>query len=253
MGPGRLDRRVDAGGSPFELSAPAEPAVAPADVRPADPRPEIPAPQPLPAAAPSPLGSRGSFYFLLIAFGVAAVGWPWRRAGTEDWLAACVGASAAPLLLTFGERLGAARRAVGVGLWLASLVCVYIYALGRGAAAWTLETLIAGGFGVVATGGAVYLGYWGVDVEEAIWSRTLAPTGAVLIAAAALTWSSPDAHSWTQALAAEAARSWAAFYSTEGLWRWGGLMALACALVATRRLRTGGKASPNDRRLNWTA
>ncbi len=244
---------VDSSGSPFRLSAPLEPAVAPADVPAAEAPVQPPAPRPLPAAPPSALGSRASFHFLLVAFGLAAVGWPWRRAGPEDWLAACAFASCAPLLLTYRDRLTGARRALGAALWLASLLCAAVYARGRGAPAWTLETLIAAGFGVVATGGSVYLGYWGVDTEEAVWSRVLAPVGAALTLAAALTWSVPDTRAWFEALGSEAARWWGVLASTEGGWRWGGLVALACALAATRRLRTGTSEKPKDRRLNWTA
>jgi hypothetical protein len=244
---------VDSSGSPFRLNAPAEPAVAPADVPAAEPKAAAPAPRPVPAPPPSALGSRARFYLILLAFGLAAVGWPWRLACAEDWLAACAFASCAPLLLTYRDRLTGARRALGAALWLASLLCAAVYARGRGAPAWTLETLIAAGFGVVATGGSVYLGYWGVDTEEAVWSRVLAPVGAALTLAAALTWSVPDTRAWLEALGSEAARWWGVLASTEGGWRWGGLVALACALAATRRLRTGSSEKPKDRRLNWTA
>jgi hypothetical protein len=244
---------VDDSGSPFALAAPPVPTVAPADV-PAAPAPFAkPAPRPLPAATPSALGSRVKFDLLLALFGLVAIGWSWRRAGPEDWAAACAVGCGAPLLLTLGERRTSLRRALGAGIWCAALASAAVYARGRGAAAWALETLIVGGFGVVASGGAVYLGYWGTNTEEVFWARALAPAGAALLTAAELTWSFPEGRAWPEVLASEAARAWSFFSGSGGLWRWGALVLFAGALMATRRLRTSPGAKPTDRRLNWTA
>jgi len=243
---------VDVSGSPFRLVAPAQPAVAPADVRPADPPREIPKPLPPPVPAAPKLGSRAVFQLLLLVFGAAAVGYPWRRAGTEDWLAAAVIGFCAPLLLTWSERFTSARRALGAALWVCAAACAARY-VGARPGLPPLETLIAAGFGLVATGGAVYLAYWGLDSEEAVWARVLAPVGAALSAVAALAWSVPDNQGWLETLSAEAARSWSVFAGTGGLWRWGGVVVFVAALMATRRMRTGNEAKPKDRRLNWTA
>jgi|GEM_PF-2084597 len=244
---------VDASGSAFRLLPPREPARAPAAAAAVEPRRERPAPAPLPAPEAPRLGSRATFNLFLGVLALAAAGWPWRLAGPEDWLAGCVVCACAPLVLAYGDRRTGFRRALGAGAGALSLACVFAYLRPGLGTVPSLETLIAGGFGVVAVVGAVYLAHWGVDREEAVWARALGPLGAVLLAAAALTWTAADSDAWFGALAAAGARSLSILAATGGGWRWGGVVALAAALAATRRLRTVAAEKPTDRRLNWTA
>jgi hypothetical protein len=211
--------------------------------------PQAPAPVPLPPAAEPALGSRATFYALFGVLSAAAVGWPWRQAVVEDWIAGTAFLAAFPLFLTFGDRRAGWRKPVGVALWAGSLAC-----LARGVRlpgpVPPLETLIVAGLGALSAGGAVYLGLWGTDMEEAKWARGLAPAGGLLLALAALTWSVPEGRGWTEALTAESARAWRAWWSTGGAWRWGGLAALCAATAAVRRMKSvSGPAQ--GRKLNW--
>jgi serine/threonine-protein kinase len=208
----------------------------------------IPPPPPPPPDA-SPLGSRGMFYLLLAVPGLAAVGWPWRNAVAEDWLAGAAFLSVFPALLTIGERGDGRRRAAGAFLWLGAIACFWRYV--RSAPNLPpLETLITMGLGAVSTACAVYLGLWGTDSEDAQWARCLAPLGGFLLVAGGLTWIVPEGRGWAAVLAAEAPRAWRAWWSTGGGWRWGGLTACAAATAAARRLKTVSSA-PADRKLNW--
>lgn len=260
---------VDASGSPFRILPPPMPRESPvagasaADeaVTAALPRSAaaIPAPgrqepgfapPPPPPAVPAPaLGSRTAFYFFFAVLGLAAVSWPWRSAVPEDWLAGASFLAAFPALLTIGERRGGWRKAAGALLWLGAAACFVRY-VRPGADAPPLETLIVTGLGAVASGGAVYLGLWGTDAEEIRWARGLAPLGGLLLAAGALTWAVPENRGWLDVLSSEAPRAWRAWWTTGGLWRWGGLALLSAAAAAARRLKTVSSA-PTDRKLNW--
>jgi hypothetical protein len=262
---------TDASGSPFRILPPPLP--------PEEPRAPAPAAAALPAAArvsesgdrtvavaaapsflpppaalpppppPSALGSRRTFFFFFSALGLAAVGWPWRGAVAEDWLAAAAFLSAFPAVLTIGEREAAWRKAVASLLWLTALACFARYV--RAAPSIPpLETMIVTGIGGVASGCAVYLGLWGTDVEAILWGRILAPVGGLLLGIGGLTWIVPESRGWIEVLTSEAARAWGAWWSTGGLWRWGGLTALAVAAAAARRIKTVA-AAPTDRKLNW--
>ncbi|MFI5361906.1 MAG: hypothetical protein ACHQ49_08055, partial [Elusimicrobiota bacterium] len=113
-----------------------------------------------------------------------------------------------------------------------------------------LETMIAAGIGVVCAGCGLYLGLWGSDSEDALYSRVLTPFGGALLLVGGLTWSVAENQGWVDVLRAEAARAWGVWLATGGAWRWGGLAALAAAFAAIRRLRTVAGA-PADRKLNW--
>ncbi|HXS99463.1 MAG TPA: serine/threonine-protein kinase [Elusimicrobiota bacterium] len=255
---------VDVSGSPFRILPPPPPEERPAPVpsaaapaaagavaaKPAAVRPSFaPPPPPPPAPAPPALGSSATFYFLFALLGAAAVGYPWRNAVAEDWLAGAAFLSAFPVLLTVGDRQAGWRKAAGPLLWLAAIGCFWRYVNAAGAVP-PLETLIVAGLGAVATGGAVYLGLWGMDAEEILWSRVLGPAGALLLAAGALTWAVPEGRGWTGVLTFEAARVARAWWAAGGAWRWGGLTAFAIAGAAARRLKTVASA-PTDRKLNW--
>jgi hypothetical protein len=138
---------------------------------------------------------------------------------------------------------------VGALLWLGALACFWRY-IRAATAVPPLETLIVTGLGAISSGGAVYLGLWGTDVEEAQWARVLAPIGGLLLAVGGLTWFVPEGRGWVDALSAEAPRAWNAWWATGGAWRWGGLAGLAVAAAAARRLKTVSGA-PTDRKLNW--
>jgi serine/threonine-protein kinase len=261
---------LDASGSPFRLlpappapkrelepeparaSVPgAPPASVPGSAPAADRRARPVAPAPAPPAPPPPaLGSSAAFYALFGLLGAAAIGWPWRHAVTEDWLAGAAFLSAFPAVLTVGDRKASWRKAAGPLLWLTAAACFWRYV--RAAAGIPpVETLIVTGLGAVATGGAVYLGQWGSDAEEILWARVLAPAGAVLLAAGALTWVVPESRGWTEVLSSEGARAWGAWWSTGGGWRWGALTAFSLAGAAVRRLKTVRGGAPSDRKLNW--
>ncbi len=244
---------VDDSGSPLRLLAPAEPAAAAGDIASEPPRERYAPPPSPPAPAASALGSRASFQAILVTLCATAAVWPWRRAVVEDWLAAGVVGACAPLLLGFGDRFGAGRRALGAVLWLGSTACAAQFVLKRGRGDPGLETLIAAAFGLLTGGAGAYLAYWGADREELLWARLLAPAGAALTAVSALAWAAPESPDWSVALRAEAAGTWRILIDTGAGWRWGGVVAFAVALTATRGLRTTGQAKPKDRRLNWTS
>ncbi len=235
---------VDASGSPLRLLA-AKPASAPRSGLASAPPARAPAPAAPPAPRVTELGSPAAFRAILAALVVLLAGWPWLRAVREDWLAAAFVGQCAPLLLGLGARRGGARRALGAAAWVGSWACAARFA-------WTpqaspsLETLMCAGFALVAGGGAVYLAYWGQDREELWWARALAPAGAVLLAAAALTWSAGF-----DAAAAEAARAWRALEQSDGGWRWLGFVAAAAAWGSASGLRT--RASRARRAVNWSA
>lgn len=264
---------TDSSGSPFrilppplleeEAAAPAPAPVAPASAAAgaaaaepaAVPRPKptfLPPPPPPPLPPPpaaSVLGSRGTFFFMFAVIGLAAVGWPWRSAVAQDWLAGAVFLSAFPALLTIGERQAFWRKIVGSLLWLGAAACFVRY-VGAASAVPPLETMIVTGLGAVASGSAVYLGLWGTDSEEILWARILAPVGGALLAVGALAWVVPESRGWIDVLTAEAPRVWRAWWSTGGAWRWGGLTALAGATAAARHVKTVS-SKPTDRKLNW--
>ncbi len=181
--------------------------------------------------------------------GLAAVGWPWRSAVAEDWLAGAVFLSAFPALLTIGDRQAVWRKIVGLLLWLGAAACFVRY-VGSASGLPPLETMIVTGLGAVASGSAVYLGLWGTDAEEILWARILAPVGGALLAVGALAWVVPESRGWFDVLTAEAPRVWRAWWSTGGVWRWGGLAALAGATAAARSKKTVS-SKPTDRKLNW--
>ncbi|MBI3565544.1 MAG: hypothetical protein HY079_10145, partial [Elusimicrobia bacterium] len=60
----------------------------------------------------------------------------------------------------------------------------------------------------------------------------------------------PEGSGWTASLSAAAAREWRSWWSSGGVWRWGGLAALTAAGAAVRRMRTVSSV-PTDRKLNW--
>jgi hypothetical protein len=257
---------TDSSGSPFRLLPPPPepaaaaaadpPAAAPGGQPPAEssaaapaaaPRAPLPPPPPPPAAAP--LGSRRTFLMLFWTLAAAAVVWPWRGAVAEDWLAGAVFLAAAPASLTFGERLAARRRAAGAALWLGALACFARY-VRFAAAPPALETLIVAGFGALASGGAVYLAFWGPDPEEARWARALAPAGGLLLGAGAAAWRAADGLGWSGALA-EAGRAFRAWEAAGGGWRWGSLAAAGCAAAGVRRLTTGPEKAAERPPRNW--
>ncbi len=239
---------VDASGSPFRLVAPRHEESAPPLARPAAALRGLPPPPPPPP--PSPLGSRTAFYLLGGAMGAAFGAWPWRWAVTEDWLAATVFLAAFPALLTLGDRRAPWRRAAAPAFILGSAGCFARW-VGTGAGIPRLETLIAAGLGAGSAAGAVYMGLWGVDAEEAVWARVLAPLGGLLLGAAALTWSAPDGSDWGATLAAGGWRAWSRWIAAGGPARWGVLLALTAAAAAARRVKSVGSRPEDGRRLNW--
>lgn len=236
---------TDPSGSPFKILPPPPEALAPAAAPPAAvPGPaRAAAPLPPPAVELPKLGSPRRFFALLAVLIVAAAGWPWRRAALEDWLAGAVLLSVFPILI-LGER-DWRRQAGAVLLGLGALVCLCV--LVRGAPAPALETVIVAALGVSALGGGLYLGFWGAQTDEKVWSAILLPASGALLGAAALMWRAPDA-----ALSDEAARLAASWWAAEGGWRWGGLVAVFLAARAASRLRVAPAPGPSkDRRLNW--
>ncbi len=207
-------------------------------------------PPPPPPASPA-LGSRRTFYVLFSIIGLAAVGWPWRGAVFEDWLAGAVFLSAFPGLLTLGERRAAWRKAAGVALFLGGISCFARYVHLGTAASPSIETMIAAALGAICAGGAVYLGFWGTDREELFWSRLLFCAGGPLLALAALTWALPESQGWIGGLGAAAPRAWGVWWAAGGAWRWGGLALVSGAAAAARGLKTVSTAAPTDRKLNW--
>jgi hypothetical protein len=209
-----------------------------------------PVPVPLPPVAAAPLGSRRTFYAAFSVLGLAAIGWPWRSAVAEDWIAGAAFLAAAPLLLTFGDRRAAWRKAAGVALWAGALACLARRA-GWPAPVPPLESMITAALGALASGGAVYMGFWGTDMDDVAWARGLAPLGGLLLGMTAIAWSVPEGRGWIDVLTAEGARAGRAWWTAVGAWRWGGL-ALAGLAVAAAGRRKPGAARPGDgRNLNW--
>jgi len=264
---------VDASGSPFRILPPPKPEVlpgsrdaaapaavatpapaappSPATAHTFGPQPPVPPPPPPPPTAAA-LGSRNAFFALFGVLALAGVGWPWRAAVAQDWIAGAAFLAAFPALLTFGDRHAAWRKAAGVLLWLGGAGCLLRFARGpEGLVVPPLETMIVAGLGAGASLGAVYLGLWGTDAEETLWARALAPLGGLLLAVAALAWNVPEGRGWGETLRAQAAGSWSAWSATGGPWRWGGLAALTAAIASVRRLKTVSATPADGRKLNW--
>ncbi|MDE2512122.1 MAG: serine/threonine protein kinase, partial [Elusimicrobia bacterium] len=132
-----------------EPAAPAPKTAAPAPAMTFGPR--TPPPAPPPDEAPTALGSRRSFYLIFGVLALTAVGWPWRKAVAEDWIAGTAFLAAFPAILTFGERHSPWRQAAGVALWAGSLACLARHA-GAAGPVPPLETLIAAVLGALASG-----------------------------------------------------------------------------------------------------
>jgi serine/threonine-protein kinase len=261
---------TDSSGSPFRIlpappppgpegmaamTAPSDPdasgaweerTAAPATTR----APKPPAPLPPPAAPAPALGSRTTFFAIFAVLGLIAVGWPWRRAVAEDWVAGTAFLAAFSVFLTFGNRRAIWRKPAGVALWAASLGCLARHVDVQGPVP-PLETMIVAAIGGLSAGGAVYMGLWGTDVDDVKWARGLAPAGGLLLAVAALTWSVPEGRGWTEVLSSEGARVWRAWWAAGGAWRWGGLAALGAAAAAARRMKPLSERPAEGRNLNW--
>ncbi len=243
---------TDETGSPFRILPPPPPTTS--DIfteRPAESTASVclPLPPPSPQAA---LGTSSMFFGLLGVIALAAVGWPWRSAVEQDWVAATAFLAVFPVLLTFGDRRSPWRRPVGVALWAGSVACLFEFVRGpERVPVPCLETMIVGALGGALSLGGVYLGLWGTDAEEVLWARVLAPAGGALLAASALTWGAPTDGGWGGAFAAAAGTAWRAWWSTGGAWRWGGLAAVTGALAAARRLKTVASTPSDGRKLNW--
>lgn len=255
-------------GSPFRILPPPTPEILPG--APPAPRAPVPAPagektgvrpEAAPAFLPPPpppadpqgaLGSRGTFFAVFGVIAVAAVGWPWRSAVHQDWVAGAAFLAAFPGLLTAGDRQAVWRRPAGVALWLGAVACLTEFVAGPGGVTVPpLETLIVLALGGGASLGAVYLGLWGTDAEEVAWARGLAPLGGLLLAVGALAWSVPAETNWLDGFSASARRASTAWWSSGGAWRWGGLAAVTAALAVIRRLKTVAQAPAAGRKLNW--
>lgn len=259
---------TDTSGSPFKIlpavprpepalvydappQAPA-PAAAPSAPRAAaPPNRNVPLPPPPPAPAPATeLGSKGTFIGLLLAFGVAAFGWQWRRAGPEDWAAGAAFLALVPAALTFGDRFGPWRRALGAASCLGAAACWAREAFAGGVTMPALEPAIAAAVGLISVLGASYLGQWSEDRSDAVWARVLGPVGGACLLASALTWTVPEAQGWSAALSERAAAWWGAFSASGGGWRWLGTAGVGAALGAAVHLKVQAEAAP-ERRVNW--
>jgi len=253
---------TDTSGSPFKIlpAAPREeapqprypePAAAPTGAR-APVNRSVPLPPPPPAPAPaSALGSKGAFVGLLVVFGFVAFGWQWRRAGPEDWAAGAAFLALAPAALTYGDRANAWRRALSAAACAGALACWARQAFGGGVTMPVLEPAIVAAVGVIALFGTAFLGQWGQDRSEALWSRVLGPVAALCLLVSALTWTVPEAQPWGAGLAERAASWWAAFSGSGGGWRWLGTAGVCAALGAAVHLKVQSSAAPTDRKLNW--
>jgi serine/threonine protein kinase len=229
-----------ASGSPFQILPPPLPAVDELKTVAVSPANKIALPPPPPDAMPSnALGSRGMFFLLSAILGMSILIWPWRRAVMEDWLAGAVLLASFPAFLTIGDHREIWRKAAGVimGFGAAFALTRYVGLPGSLEAA-PLETLITAAFGFAATAGALYLGFWGTDSEEALWARILFPFGGLLLGAAAVTWNMPDGAGFLAALVSGARRALRIWAAAGGPWRWGGLAVVAGAALGVRGLRT---------------
>lgn len=250
---------TDASGSPFKiLPAPPRletrvppPAAAPV-AAPAPVRRNVPLPPPPPALGPAAaLGSKGSFIGLLVAFGVVAFGWQWRRAGPEDWAAGSVFLALLPAALSWGDRRNVWRKRISAAGCIGALACWSKYVLIGGAFLPPLEAAIVAGVGLCALLGSAFLGQWGQDRSEAFWSRVLGPAAGLCLLMSALSWTVPETQSWTSGLTERAAAWWAAFTGSGGGWRWLGTAGVCGALGAAVHLKVPEADAPKDRRLNW--
>jgi serine/threonine protein kinase len=212
-----------------------------------------PKPPPAPPAAPqNALGSRGTFFTVFGVIAVVAVGWPWRSAVAQDWIAGAAFLAAFPALLTAGDRAAVWRKPAAVLLWLGSVGCLVRFVGGPGGIPVPpLETMIVCALGAGASLGAVYMGLWGTDAEEVLWARVLAPVGGLCLAVSALAWVVPAGSGWFDSLSASSADAWHAWWASGGAWRWGGLAAVTGALSVIRRLKTVSQAPADGRKLNW--
>lgn len=248
-----LETAAALGDEPFRLLAP-PPSPAPETPSLAAPRETSSLSAPLAPPPPPPVpearrGSRAAFAAILAVFVLAGVGRSLSKIVAEDWLAASAACGFVIAALTLGERLQGRRKAAGAAAWALSLFCAARYA---GAGIASLESMSLGGLGAACGAAAVYLGLWGQDRQEAVWSRVLAPVGALLVAAAALTWTASESQGWSAAFTARFAAAWSAFAASGGPLRWLGLTGLCGALVVAARLKAPPPAAaPADRKLNW--
>ena len=209
-----------------------------------------PSPAPIPVEAAPALGSRASFYAAFGVLAFVAVGWPWRNAVKEDWLAGAFALAAAPALLTLGDRRAPWRQPACIALWLGSLACLACDLPFLGPAP-DLETVILAVLGALAAGGGAYLASAAIEPEEVQWARILSPLGGLLLAMAALTWPVPAGKGWFETLAARGRIEGGVLWATGGAWRWGGLAALTAALAAIRGMKGIGEKPAAGRNLNW--
>ena len=237
---------VDVSGSPFRILPPPLPE---------EPKASIPAhvPEHMPPLAfsvPPPVigpgvGSRAMFFLLFGLMGLFAVGWPWRQAVPEDWIAGVALLSTLPAMIAGARKNTLRLKLFGICLWVGAAGCfIGAVAARPGATAPPLETLIAAGLGAALSAGAAYLALWSADADEERWARGLAPLGGALLVAGALTWSMPEGGSWVGVLISESSRAWRAWWMSGGGWRWGGLVALLALLA-----RQGRGAHARDQRL----
>ena len=245
---------TDTSGSPFKILPPppqdptaAAPVAAPVAVQ----RVSTFIPPPPPPQLVS-LGSRRTFFVLLSCMAGAVLFWPWRRAGTSDFLAGAVFLSLGPAFLTLSGKREAWRKVLGVLLGLGAFACFGRFIGVGGAFAWArLEVLILAGLGATCAAGSAYLAPWGSDRDEILWGRLLAPIGGFLFAISAVTWASPEGSSLTELAGSEGTRVWREWVSTGGLWRWGGLVCLALAVSFIGKLKTLPDEKAEGRKLNW--
>lgn len=201
--------------------------------------------------AAAALGNKFSFIGLLAAFGFIAFGWQWRRAGPEDWTAGAAFLSMVPAALSFGDRKNAWRKVLSIVGCVAAVTCWARVVFAGGVSMPALEPAISVALGVGALIGSAYLGQWGQDRSEAVWSRVLGPAAAVALLSSALTWTVPETQSWASGLAERGAAWWAAFGASGGGWRWIGTAGVAAALGAAVHLKVQDSSAPKDRKLNW--
>jgi len=244
---------TDASGSPFKI-LPAAPREEPVPTAPPPAavaaRRSVPLPPPPPAPVPAQtLGSKTVFVGLLLAFGLVAFGWQWRRAGPEDWPAAAALLALLPAFLTL-DRGNTWKKALGAAAGAGALACWGKLVFGGGASMPVLESALAAALGLCALFGTVYLGQWGQDRSEALWARVLGPVAALGLLVSALTWTTPETASWTATVRESGAAWWTAFSGSGGGWRWLGTAGVLAALGAAVRLKVQAPAAP-ERKLNW--
>ena len=180
----------------------------------------LPAPPPaLPAAPPfSPWAG-----VLLAAVFLFLFGLPWLLAGPSDWLGA--GACAALLLCALSRLPVSERPRRAAALALSPLMVAALLRLGGPfAGAPQLEVLAAAGVGTTMAFGGTLVAFWGAPKDRTLAAAlilcgalALGLAGAGRGAAAGLAWP-PQA--WSALSAA-----WERLAGSQGLYRWGGLMA----------------------------